>query len=983
MKKQLIYSLLAFLLIFNSYAQDSKDPKPMGWQDIPSWKSISTYSVKISPDGKWIAYAMLPVEGDGELIIQKTGDITSKKSYSIGSTNTPNAVFSENSQWIAFKEYPKEKEKKANEKGGKPLPEKVILIELDTEKKTTFEKVSSFSFNGESSTHLALNLSKEGSNGDAKGSDLLLVQLKSGKNQNLGNVLEFSFNKAGSYMVYTIDAANQSGNGIYLMDVSNGKTQVLESDAASYKSINWTEKGDAFALLKMVKDKKYKQDHGKLIGVKNLGNPQLTIYDPAKDSVNFPKDYTISPNRRAQWSEDQNRLFYGIHPLVLAKKEEKKDEEKEDKEASQKADSEKLSLILADSTIKSIADLQKAIAKADSSKTKTPSTSKDDHKKPDLTIWHWQDSRLQSRQQVLENQDKNFSFWSMYDLKSSKHITLQDSSMKGLTLLPKERYALGTDQRAYELDVNLNGQNYQDIYLVDLTNGDRKLLFENLYLPSYSSYPRPSPDGTKLIYGHDGHFYIYDMLTGTKNNITEALPVSFVNVEDDHNVTKPLHGALGWSSDSRYVLLRDGWDIWQVPLNNREKAINLTQNGRKDKIRYQNRFVLDEEEKGYDWKKAQYFRSYGEKSKKSGIVKVEPSKAGLQAGAKSLLWEDANINRFSKAKSSDVYFFTKEKFNLPTEFYLTDAQISSQTKLTENTPDADKYLWSSGAKLIDYVSDKGDTLQGALFLPANYQEGTKYPTIIYYYEKLSQTLHNYAAPGFSGTGWNPNIYTSNGYAVFIPDIVYTMDDPGMSAVWCVLPGVKEAIKTGVIDEKRMGLHGHSWGGYQTSFLITQTDMFKAAAAGAPLTNMISMYDLIYWNSGGGNMSIFEASQGRFKGAPWENWESYQRNSPVYHVKNVNTPLLMLHNDKDGAVDFTQGIEYYNALRRLKKPVIMVQYKGENHGLSKLENRKDYSVRMMEFFDHHLKGDSAADWIKEGVEKLKLEEHLESRTFGNN
>lgn len=982
MKQKMIYAFVAFLLIFNSYAQEEKAPKPMDWKDIPSWKSISTNSVNISPDGKWMAYAMLQVEGDGELIIKKTDDPSYKKTYKVGSSNFVSMAFSQDSKWIAFKEYPTEKEKKANLKAKKPLSEKVILLNLADDKKTEFDKVSNFSFNGEMSSHLALNLTKEGTNGDAKGSDLLLVKLSTGVKQNMGNVLEFSFNKSGTHLAYTVDAANQSGNGIYLMNVNNGTTQVLDSDAASYKSINWTEKGDAFALLKLVKDKKYKQDQGKLIGVKNLTNPQVTLYDPLKDSVNFDKAYTISPNRRPQWSEDLSKLFYGIHPLVLAKKEDEKSSKKVDEDSVKKAEEEKLARIMADTSIKSISDLQKAIAKADSTKSK-PSSSSDDLTKPDMTIWHWQDARLQSRQQVLENQDKNYSFWAMYDVKSSKHTALQDSSMKELTLMPKERYALGADLSAYELDINLDGQNYRDIYLVDLSTGDKKMLFEKFYLPSYSSFPRSSPDGTKMMYGFDGHYYIYDLAKGTKTNITESLPTTFVDVEDDHNVTNPLHGSLGWSHDSNYVLLRDGWDIWQVPLNPKEKAINLTKNGKSEKIRYQSRFVLDDEEKGYDWKKTQYFRTYGEKSKKSGIVKIDPSKSGLQAGVKTLIWEDANINRFSKAKSADVFYFTKENFNKPTEFFLTDSQISKQNQITENTPDAGKYLWSSGAKLIDYISDKGDSLQGALFLPANYQEGKKYPTIIYYYEKLSQTLHNYNAPGFSGTGWNPNIYTSNGYAVFIPDIVYTMDDPGMSAVWCVLPGVKEAIKSGVIDESRMGLHGHSWGGYQTSFLITQTDMFKAAAAGAPLTNMISMYDLIYWNSGGGNMSIFEASQGRFKGAPWENWESYQRNSPVYHVKNVKTPLLMLHNDKDGAVDFTQGIEYYNALRRLKKPVIMVQYKGENHGLSKLENRKDYSVRMMEFFDHHLKEKVAPDWIASGVDKLKLEEHLETRVFGNN
>ncbi|MCK7559812.1 prolyl oligopeptidase family serine peptidase [Chitinophaga sedimenti] len=309
-----------------------------------------------------------------------------------------------------------------------------------------------------------------------------------------------------------------------------------------------------------------------------------------------------------------------------------------------------------------------------------------------------------------------------------------------------------------------------------------------------------------------------------------------------------------------------------------------------------------------------------------------------------------------------------------------DATLKSPGQITKNTPDRNKYTWSAGTQLVDYVSDKGDTLQGALFLPAGYQPGKKYPTVVYYYEKLSQTRHSYVDPNFSGTGWSPTMYTSAGYAVFIPDIVYKLDDPGMSAVWCVLPAVKAAIKTGVIDEEHIGIHGHSWGGYQTAFLSTQTNMFKAAAAGAALTNMVSMYDLIYWNSGGGNMAIFEASQGRFKGAPWENWDAYLRNSPIYHVKKVNTPLLILHNDKDGAVDFTQGIEFYSALRRLKKPVVMVQYKGENHGIAKMENRKDYSVRMMEFFDYHLKGKPAPAWLDKGIDMLKLDEELEERKF---
>ena len=241
---------------------------------------------------------------------------------------------------------------------------------------------------------------------------------------------------------------------------------------------------------------------------------------------------------------------------------------------------------------------------------------------------------------------------------------------------------------------------------------------------------------------------------------------------------------------------------------------------------------------------------------------------------------------------------------------------------------------------------------------------------------MSQGANQFANPG--ANGFNRSVYTSNGYAVFVPDITYRVNDPGMSAVWCMVPALKAAIATGVIDPKRVGLTGHSWGGYQTSFLVTQTDMFAAAVAGAPLTNMISMYSLIYKNTGGSNGAIFEASQGRFRGGYWDNWDAYYRNSPVFFAKNVKTPLMILHNDRDGAVDFTQGVEYYNTLRRLQKPVIMLEYVGENHGLRKPVNQRDYTVRMMEFFDHYLKGSAAPEWMTKGVPRLKMDEHLKER-----
>jgi dipeptidyl aminopeptidase/acylaminoacyl peptidase len=979
-------ALLALLLLpcvaaFGQTKKETKEPQPIGWKDVPSWRSINNFQVTFSPDGKWAAYPVTAAEADGELVIKKLND-TVERRFPIGFSSFPQFSFSEDGKWLVFKEASKFKEVKANEKSpGRQLFEKLYLLDLANNKKTEFERAGSFVLNGKAASHLAVKIVKERSIGakpeDGQGADLLIIELANGKTLNIGNVGEFSFNKAGNLLAYTIDAGNKTGNGLYLYNINNRQTTVLDNDKTTYKFLGWDAEKDAVAVLKLKKDEKFKTEKGIVLGVKNLLQAPITFtYDPEKDSLHFPAKMTVSAMRRPYWSDDLSRMFFGIAALEPVKKDEPANDKS--KETAKEPDSLLLVRIKADTSIKSVADLKRALERAEA-KPKPEVKPANDATKPDMTIWHWQDKRLQSRQQVQEMQDKNFSYVAMVDVATNKFTQLNDGNTRSLSIMPKQLYAIAEDIDAYELDQNLDGQSYSDLYIINLKTGAKTKFKEKFYRPSFSGAPRPSPDGLKFVYGDDGHYYVYDLTTNTSTNITQKIATSFVNSDDDHNVTKPLTPVIGWSSDNKYVLIRDLWDIWQVAVNG-SSAVNLTLNGKKDQVRYVGRYSIDEEEKGFDLKKKNYFRIYGEWTKKSGFATLEPGANGLKPGATILLWEDASVGSFTKAKNANVFMFSKEDFNKPTEFFITNEKLASPVQFTKNAPDQSKYKWSAGTQLVNYVSDKGDTLQGALFLPAGYEKGKKYPTVVYYYEKLSQTLHSYSNPGFSGTGWNPNIYTSNGYAVFIPDIVYKMDDPGMSAVWCVMPAVKAAIQTGVIDESKIGIHGHSWGGYQTAFLITQTNMFKAAAAGAPLTNMVSMYDLIYWNSGGGNMSIFEASQGRFKGAPWENWDSYLRNSPVYHVKKVNTPLLMLHNDKDGAVDFTQGIEFYNALRRLKKPVVLMQYKGENHGLAKIENRKDYSVRMMEFFDHHLKGKEAPDWLKSGIDRLKLPDHLENRAF---
>ncbi|MGE5359132.1 MAG: alpha/beta hydrolase family protein, partial [Bacteroidales bacterium] len=386
---------------------------------------------------------------------------------------------------------------------------------------------------------------------------------------------------------------------------------------------------------------------------------------------------------------------------------------------------------------------------------------------------------------------------------------------------------------------------------------------------------------------------------------------------------------------------------------------------------------LDPEEKGWDLSAPRYVDMFGESTKKAGVGRLDPAKPGVQ----SLQFDDASFSRVMKAKTADTYLYTRETYKDPADYYATDATLKAGRKLTSLDKQVEPFEWSNGSRLIEYTVTLGKggptrKLQGSLFLPANYEKGKSYPTIVYIYEKLTQGHNGFTTP--TANGFNKSVYTSNGYAVLMPDITYRLNDPGVSAVTCITTALKTAIATGVVDPKRVGLQGHSWGGYQTAFTVTQTNMFAAAVAGAPLTNMVSMYSLIYKNSGGTNQAIFETSQGRFLGGYWDNWDAYVRNSPVNFAKNVTTPLIILHNDKDGAVDFTQGVEYYNTLRRMGKKVVMLEYPGENHGLAKPANQQDYTVRMKEFFDYYLKGAPAPDWWTKGVSRLEMEDHIKQR-----
>ncbi len=951
--------LLVVCITFLAFGQA---PGPLQLTDLVSWKRIGTPA--LSASGEWFAYRLAPAEGDAEVVIRnlKTGKDLRFPIGDPGSTAPSGATaapvpslgaslgISDDSRWAAFSVYPTEKEAKQLKKNRRPLETKVVLVELATGKKTEFERTRRFAFSGEKSTVLALHRygaaapsapapAPAAGSGPATppdrptGSDLILYDLATGDELNVGNVSEFSFNKPGDWLAWVVDAQDKAGNGVSLRSTTSGVVLPLDHAKANYRSLNWTEKGDGLTALRGVDDKAFEDKVYSVVAFKDFtasAPPAKIVFDP-KDDKSFPAGMTVASTRPAAWREDLSSLMFGIREVKAKKAPE--GEKKEGTPAAPPA---------------------------------APPAAAADDPKPDLVLWHYKDPRLQSMQQVQETSDRNFSYAAVYQPAEKKFIRLADEGVRQVSLGAEQKFAVGADVREYELEANLSGRRFQDVYTIDPATGERKLA-----LGKARWVMGASPDGTRLLHYNDGAFSAFDIAAGKSVDLTSKIQTNFWDDEDDHNVPKPPRSPVGWSKDSSSVLLSDGWDIWMVPARG-GAAVNLTVNGKKEKIRYRRIFRLNPEDRGIDTSSPMYVSMYGEWTKKGGIGLIEPGKPGV----KVLQWGDAAYSQLIKAKRADTYVYTRETPQNYPDYYFADAALAGGQRITDANPQQKDFLWTSGVRLIDYKSANGDKLQASLTLPANYEPGKRYPMVVEIYEKTSQGANNYPQPSYNGV--SVSFYTSNGYAVLQPDIVYKINDPGRSAVACVVPAVKAAVASGIVDEKRVGLHGHSWGGYQTAFLVTQTDIFKAAVAGAPLTDMVSMYSLLYRNSGGTNQAIFESSQGRFTGGYFENQEAYVRNSPIFFAKNVKTPLIILHNDKDGAVDQTQGIEYYNTLRRLGKPVIMLEYKGENHGLRKPENMKDYTVRMREFFDHYLMDKPAPKWMEEGIPLLKMKDHLEER-----
>ncbi|MFC1556089.1 alpha/beta hydrolase family protein, partial [candidate division KSB1 bacterium] len=469
-----------------------------------------------------------------------------------------------------------------------------------------------------------------------------------------------------------------------------------------------------------------------------------------------------------------------------------------------------------------------------------------------------------------------------------------------------------------------------------------------------------SPGGKYLIYYKDKNWWTYEIKSGNHTNITENIDAKWF---DENNVSgsafKRPFGSGNWIKDDKFVHVYDQFDVYRVTPDGK-KFEKLT-DGAADKIRFRIQRI-DFEEPYLEENEPLYFSAYGEFTKDSGYYVMEKGKKPVK-----LIYESFGVGRIIKPEDADVFFYTKQREDDSPDYFMVDKSFGNEKQVTITNPQQDDYYWGS-SELITYTNTRGEELQGKLLYPANYEAGKKYPMIVYIYELRSQSLHNYTLPTKT-SAYSQRRFSADGFFVYEPDITYRLNDPGVSAVECLVPAVKKVVDMGLVNPDQVGLTGHSWGAYQTCFVVTQTDIFNAAVAGAPLINMISMSHSIYWNSGSTDLQIFETSQGRLEEPFWYMQKKYEDNSPLYHARNITTPLMIAFGTNDGAVDFNQGVEMYTAMQRLQKPFVMLVYDGENHGLRKKENQIDYATRMHDWMKHYLLGIEPAEWITEGVSIL--------------
>ena len=932
---------LPVLVITTLFGVVAAQKKPLTHDVYDGWKSVS--GTKLSNDGAWIAFAITPQQGDNVVHVKSTGGSTE---YTFDRSS--NFRFSNDSKFLVATIVPKFLEARdATRKKVKAVDKPkngLLILNLETGEKTEMERITSYTMAEEDLGWFVYRPEKpkpepkeedqkdggldqekkeeqeedeeeKKKKGHDDGYTIVARNLASGEEVEFENVSSYTFNKDGSRLYYAYSPKELEGHGVFAHDFSDGGTKVpIIEGLGKYVRISLDEEGDNVAILTDKDDyRTEKPSHSIYVYSVASGKTKLV----AKEGMDgIDEGWWVPSNSTMRWNKDSSRLIFGLAPKP---EEEKEDDEKEPED-------EKVS----------------------------------------VDVWSWNDIELQPQQLLRLNSERNRQYDAILDMGRDSVVRIETREMKNVSL-PRDGngdYGLAV----VPITVGAGGTP-DDIYLVDLATGDARGLFTD-----FMGNVRWSPTGRWLVVfdSSDKRSSVMDPRTKRKIDVSSRVPYPIYNYEDDHPSGGGSYGIAGWSEDDGTMYVYDKFDIWAVDLTSSDDARCVTEEyGRRRDIRL--RYLrLDREEEFLDGSKPAMLRAFDNRFKDAGFMSDTFDGRALP---EELMMDAAYFTGPTKARDADKVFFTRETFVEYRDVWVANVRFENARKFSEANPQQSDYRWGT-TELVDWVSLDGARLQGIVYRPDDMDFSKKYPMVTYFYEKSSQNLHRYRTPSPSASTINVSYFVSNGYVVFVPDIPYKIGYPGESAVSAVVSGVNRVLADGYVDPGRLGIQGQSWGGYQVAYLVTETDMFAAAGAGAPVSNMFSAYGGIRWGSGLVRQLQYETGQSRLGGSMWEVPMRYWENSPVFFADKVKTPLLIMHNDKDGAVPWWQGIELFTALHRLKKPSWLLVYNGESHNLRQRKNRKDLSVRLSQFFDHYLKGAAMPVWMADGIPAV-----MKGKTYG--
>jgi len=933
MFRRILCSLSAALLL--PLAASSQSKRPLDHDAYEIWKIIADEA--LSNDGRWMLYSLALEDGDSEL---KVHGLTADTEYSI--PRAKSAQFTHGSRFVIALIAPEQalvKQAKREEKKQDEMPrDSLVVLDLSSGEMFKAGQVKSFSVPEERGGRMAYLLEtgveedtsqeqveqeqEEQEQGRAKedkrdGTTLVVRSLDDGTERRYEYVTDYAFGSSGAYLAYVASSKDGEADGIFVIGVDERDTKTVFAGLGNYRALAFSSDGTQLAFLSDRDDYDAEQPSFKLYRW-NAGSAEAV--EVAGDAnPGMPEGWWVSENGSLSFSEDGTRLFFGTAPRPEPEVE--------------------------DSTL--------------------------EEDRVDVEIWHWQDPLLQPMQQLQLSTERRRTYRAVAHLGNEGIVQLATEDVPDVDLVQEGNgeFVLGTSGLPYRQLISWDSPSYQDVYLIDIATGEKRKIRERL-----QDNAGVSPDG-KYVYWWDNvelAWYAYNVAAGEALNITAQVPHPIQNEDHDWPHLPDAYGNAGWTEGDQEFLVYDRYDIWAVDPEGRREPRNVTDGvGRSDSLRF--RYVrLDREARSVGAREVMLLSAFDMQSKAAGFYRDRVSGGGAP---QALVFADRRFSNPTKAKDADVLMFTRESVTEFPDLWVADVALEDMRRVSHANPQQSGYRWAT-VELVAWYSADGLPLRGLLYKPEDFDPARKYPMMVTFYEKDSDNLHAHHAPIPHRSVIRPTFYASRGYVVFVPDIFYEVGYPGESAMDCVIPGVLELVGQGFVDENAIGVQGHSWGGYQITYMVTKTDLFAAAAGGAPVSNMISAYGGIRWGSGMSRMFQYEKTQSRIGATLWEAPVRYIENSPIFWADKVKTPLMMMHNDHDHAVPWYQGIEMFVALRRLGKPAWLVNYVDELHWPQDFHERRDWNIRMQQFFDHFLKGATAPIWLEEGVPALQ-----KGRTLG--